>query len=69
MPKKPSMEEKNKNDREKDYINMFLEQSLMQQREEMMKNFSHILQCLSITTDTYSSNGPLWRHLSFQGTS
>jgi hypothetical protein len=29
MPKKPSMEEENKNDKEKDFINLLFEKSLM----------------------------------------
>jgi hypothetical protein len=56
MPKKPSMAEEKKNDRAKDSINLLLEQALTRQRDEMMENFSHILQCLSITTDTSSSS-------------
>jgi hypothetical protein len=44
MPKKPSMVEENKNDRADDSINLLLEQALMRQRDEMMENFSHILQ-------------------------
>jgi hypothetical protein len=48
MPKKPSMVEENKNDGANDSINMLLEKSLTQQRDEMMKNFYHILQILSI---------------------
>jgi hypothetical protein len=55
MPKKPSMEEEKKNDGAKDSINLLLEQSLTRQREEMMENFSHILQRLSIVDRTYSS--------------
>jgi hypothetical protein len=68
-PKKPSMVEENKNDGADDPINLLLEQALTRQRDEMMENFSHILQRLPIATGAYSSNGPLWRHLSFQGTS
>jgi hypothetical protein len=45
-PKKPSMAEEKKNNRAKDFINLLLEQALMRQRDEMMENFSHILQCL-----------------------
>ena len=55
-PKKTSMEEENKNDREEYSINLLLEQALMQKRDEMMENFSHVLQCLPIETCTYSSN-------------
>jgi hypothetical protein len=56
MPKKPSMVEENKNDGAKDSINLLLEQALTRQRDEMMENFSHILQRLSITTGTSSSS-------------
>jgi hypothetical protein len=56
MPKKPSMEEEKKNDRAYNSINLLLEKALTRQRDEMMENFSHILQCLSITTDAYSSS-------------
>jgi hypothetical protein len=55
MPKKPSMVEVNKNDKANDSINMFLEQALMRQRDEMMDIFSHILQRFLIKTDTSSS--------------
>jgi hypothetical protein len=55
-PKKPSMAEENKNDRAEDSINLLLEQALTRQRDEMMENFSHILQRLSITTGTSSSS-------------
>jgi hypothetical protein len=55
MPKKPSMAEEKKNDGAKDSINLLLEQALTRQRDEMMENFSHILQCLSITTGASSS--------------
>jgi hypothetical protein len=50
------MVEENKNDRADDSINLLLEQALTRQRDEMMENFSHILQCLSITTGTSSSS-------------
>jgi hypothetical protein len=55
-PKKPSMEAEKKNVGAKDSINMLLEQALARQRDEMMENFAHILQRLSITTSTSSSN-------------
>jgi hypothetical protein len=55
-PKKPSMVEENKNDREDDPINLLLEQALTRQRDEMMENFSHILQRLLIEIGTYSSS-------------
>jgi hypothetical protein len=55
-PKKPSMVAENKNDRAKDFINMLHAQALAQQRDEMMENFSHILQCMSIATGSSSSS-------------
>jgi hypothetical protein len=55
--KKPSMVEENKNDGVEDSINLLLEQALTQQRDEMMENFSHILQCLAITIGESSSRG------------
>jgi hypothetical protein len=57
IPKKPSMEEENKNYGVEYSINLLLEQALMRQRDEMMENFSHILQCLLIKTYTSSSSG------------
>jgi SPX domain protein involved in polyphosphate accumulation len=55
-PKKPSMVEENKNDRADNLIKMLLEQALTWHRDEMMENFSHILQHLPTTTITSSSN-------------
>ena len=55
-PKKPSMVTKNKNDKVEDSIKLLIEKSLTRQRDEMMENFSHILQCLSIATGTSSSS-------------
>jgi hypothetical protein len=57
MPRKPSMVEEQKNDGENDSINLLLEKDFMRQRDEMMENFSHILQCLPITIGTSSSSG------------
>jgi hypothetical protein len=54
-PKKPSMVEEKKNDGVDDPISLLLEQALTRQRDEMMENFSHILQRLPIATDAYSS--------------
>jgi hypothetical protein len=68
MPKKPSMVEEKKNDGADDPINLLLEQALTQQRDEMMENFSHILQHLSIASRCIFIKQPLWKHLSFQGT-
>jgi hypothetical protein len=56
MPNKPFMVEEKKNDKADDSINLLLEQSLTRQRDEMMENFSHILQVLTITIDTSSSS-------------
>jgi hypothetical protein len=55
-PKKPSMVEEKKNDGADDPISLLLEQALTRQRDEMMENFSHILQCLSIATGASSSS-------------
>jgi hypothetical protein len=55
-PKKPSMEEEKKNNGADDSINLLLEHALTRQRDEMMDNFSHILQCMSIATGVSSSN-------------
>jgi hypothetical protein len=50
------MVEEKKNDGLDDPISMLLEQSLTRQRDEMMENFSHILQCLPIKIGASSSN-------------
>ena len=42
-PKKPSMVEEKKNDGADDPISLLLEQALTRQRDEMMENFSHML--------------------------
>ena len=55
MPKKPSMVEENKNDGALYSISLLLEKDLARRRNEMMDNFSHILQCLPIETNAYSS--------------
>jgi hypothetical protein len=60
------MEEENKNNEEDDSINLLLEQALTRQRDEMMENFSHILQCLPITTNTSSSNNHFGRTSPFK---
>jgi hypothetical protein len=62
------MVEEKKNDGADDPINLLLEQALTRQRDEMMENFAHILQCLSIASGIFIKR-PLWRHLAFQGTS
>jgi hypothetical protein len=51
------MAEENKNDGADDPINLLLEQALTRQRDEMMENFAHIIQRLSITVGAYSSSG------------
>jgi hypothetical protein len=53
-PKKPLMVEENKNDGADDPISLLLEQALTRQRDEMLENFSHILQCLPIESGTSS---------------
>jgi hypothetical protein len=58
-PKKPLMMEEKKNDGAYNPISLLLEQALMRQRDEMMENFSHILQCLSIASGASSSSGHL----------
>jgi hypothetical protein len=55
-PKKPSMVEEKKNNGADDPINLLLEQALTRQRDEMMENFSHILQLLPITAGASSSS-------------
>jgi hypothetical protein len=55
-PKKPSMAEEKKNDGADDPISLLLEQALTRQRDEMMDNFSHILQCLLIASGASSSS-------------
>jgi hypothetical protein len=65
-PKKPSMAKEKKNDGATYSINLFLEKSLTRQRDEMMDNFSHILQRLSITVGTYSSSGHFIRTSHFK---
>ena len=55
--KKPSMAEENKNDGADDPINLLLEQDITRQRDEMMENFAHFLQCLPIASGASSSNG------------
>jgi hypothetical protein len=49
------MAEEKKNDGANDPINLLLEQALTRQRDEMMENFSNILQRLSIASGTSSS--------------
>jgi hypothetical protein len=56
-PKKPSMAAEKKNGGAEDSINMLLEQTLTRQRDEIMENFSHILQCLLIEISASSSSG------------
>jgi hypothetical protein len=55
-PKKPSMVVEKKNGGAEDSINLLLEKSLAQQREEMMENFPHILQRISIAKGASSSS-------------
>jgi hypothetical protein len=55
-PKKPSMAEENKNYGADNPISLLLEQALTRQRDEMMENFSHILQHMSIASSASSSS-------------
>jgi hypothetical protein len=55
-PKKPSMAEEKKIDGADDPISLLLEQALTRQRDEMMENFSHILQRLPIASGASSSS-------------
>ena len=54
--KKVSMAEENKKDREDDSINLLFEQALTGQRDEMIDNFTNILQHMLITAGTSSSS-------------
>jgi hypothetical protein len=65
-PNKPSMVEENKNDRADDPISLLLEQALKRQRDEMMENFSHILQCPPIAIGASSSRGHFGRTSPFK---
>jgi hypothetical protein len=56
MPKRPLMVGENKYDGTRDPFKMFLEESLTQQRNEMMDSFAQILRRLP-TGDTSSSSG------------
>jgi hypothetical protein len=62
------MAEEKKIDGADDPISLLLEQALTRQRDEMMENFSHILQRLPIASGCIFIKRPLWRHLAFQGT-
>jgi hypothetical protein len=70
-PSKPSIEEENKNDSLEDSINLFLEKALMRQRDEIMKNFSNILQRMSIekfaslSSDHFGSTSPFNLQVNF----
>jgi hypothetical protein len=48
------MAEEKKNDRENNPINLLLEKALTRHRDKIMDNFSHILQCMLIATNTSS---------------
>jgi hypothetical protein len=51
------MVEENKDGGAEDSINLLLEQALTRQRDKIMENFAHILQCLMIETGASSSRG------------
>jgi hypothetical protein len=65
-PKKPLMAEEKKNNGADDPINLLLEQALTRQMNEMMENFSHVLQCLSIASGTSSSSSDFGGTLPFK---
>jgi hypothetical protein len=60
--KRPPLEEEKRDDRVGDPFNISLKESLTQQRNEMMDNFTHILQQLSMAVKTSS------RSSHFEGT-
>jgi len=60
------MVEEKKNDRADDPINLLLEQAILRQRDEMMENFSHILQHLLIAWGTSSSSNHFGGTLPFK---
>jgi hypothetical protein len=70
-PKKPSMAAEKKNDGAKDSINLFLEKALTRQRDKMMENFAHILQCLldrnsaSSSSDHFGGTSPFKVQVNF----
>jgi hypothetical protein len=55
-PRNPQWWKKRKTNGADDPINLLLEQALTRQRDEMMENFSHILQCLPIIIGASSSS-------------
>jgi hypothetical protein len=55
QPKKAPMVKEKRDDREGDPFNMFLEESLVQQRNKMMENFTQILQIILMETVEASS--------------
>jgi hypothetical protein len=50
------MSKEKKNDGADNPINLLLEQALTRQRDKMMENFAHILQCLPIASSASSSS-------------
>jgi hypothetical protein len=56
MPKRPLMAGENKDDGTGDPFKMFLEEAIMQQRNEMMDSFAQIIRRLP-TNDSSSSSG------------
>jgi hypothetical protein len=63
-PKRPLMEGENKDDGTGDPFKLLIEESLMQQRNEMMDNFTQILQRLP----TGNASSSKRRHRPLQGT-
>jgi hypothetical protein len=56
IQQQPPMEDKNRDDGERDPMKFLLEESLVRQRNEMMDNFSHILRRFPIVTKETSTN-------------
>jgi len=54
--KPPPTVEENRDDREGDLFKMFLEESLVRQRNRMMDNFTQILQRMSAKTEGSSTS-------------
>jgi hypothetical protein len=56
QPKRPPMVEEKRNEGEEDPIKLFLMEALAQQRNEMLENFSQMLQRFLTIIDVSSSN-------------
>jgi hypothetical protein len=56
QPKRPPMVEEKRDEGAKDPIKLFLVEALVQQRNEMLENFSQILQRFPTIASTFSSS-------------